>query len=99
MDKLNFMLEILEQLPLIVNKDKNLSSAMERTLHMLAMQKKQNKAADTKSHVSKYNKHDPKLIKLIELIYTNIRKRFQVLSNAYCYLDFKHRDGVSLQDW
>ena len=71
---------------------------MENTLHMLARKKEANKD-DTKSVASRYNKHDPKLIKLMELIYANIRKRFQVLSNAFCYLDFKHREGVSLADW
>lgn len=51
------------------------------------------------SEVVKYDKNDPKLQKLVELVYSNLRKRFQVLANAYCYLDFKNRDGVSLKDW
>ena len=48
---------------------------------------------------SQINKHDPHLQKMLELIYVNIKRRFQILSNAFCYLDFKGRDGVSLQDW
>jgi len=42
------------------------------------------------------DKNDPHLQKLLEMIYANVSKRFQILSNAYCYLDFKQRDGVSL---
>lgn len=45
------------------------------------------------------NKHDPHLMKLLELIYSCIKRRFQVFSNAYCYLDFKNRSGVSYNDW
>jgi len=48
---------------------------------------------------SQINRHDPHLQKLLELIYINVKKRFQVIQNAYSYLDFKGREGVSLQDW
>ena len=49
---------------------------MEHTLTMMAMKRKQFKDDEAKSTISTYNKHDPKLIKLMELIYANIRKRF-----------------------
>ena len=35
----------------------------------------------------------------MELIYSNIKCRFQVFGNAYCYLDFKNRQGVSFDDF
>ena len=33
------------------------------------------------------------------MIYQNIKSRFQVFGNSYCYLDFKSRSAVSLSDW
>ena len=44
-------------------------------------------------------KFDPHLQKLLELIYTNIKGRFTVFGNAYRYLDFRNRMGVSLTDF
>lgn len=37
------------------------------------------------------NKNDPYLHKLCEMIYSNIKSRFQIFANAFCYLDFKSR--------
>lgn len=36
---------------------------------------------------------------LIEVVYQNISKRFQQLGNAFCYMDFMNRGGISLEDW
>jgi len=33
------------------------------------------------------------------MIYANVKARFQNLTNAYCFLDFRDREGVSLTDW
>mmetsp|Transcript_39689 Transcript_39689/g.60815 ORF Transcript_39689/g.60815 Transcript_39689/m.60815 type:complete len:122 (-) Transcript_39689:930-1295(-) len=44
-------------------------------------------------------KYDPYLHKLIELIYGNIKSRFQVFGNAFKYLDFKNREAVSFEDF
>ena len=45
------------------------------------------------------DRNDPRLQKLLELVYANISKRFQIFSNGYCFMDFKSRDGVSYKDW
>ena len=42
------------------------------------------------------DRNDPYLLKLLELVYQAINKRFKVFGNAYFYLDFKQRLGVSL---
>lgn len=44
-------------------------------------------------------KHDPHLKKMLELIYTNVKSRFNVFGNAYRYLDFRNRMGVSQSDF
>lgn len=33
------------------------------------------------------------------MIYSNIKSRFQIFANGYCYLDFKQRQAVSLDDF
>ena len=43
-------------------------------------------------------RHDPHLQKLVELVASNIRERFAIFGNAFRYLDFKNRHGVSLED-
>ena len=45
------------------------------------------------------DRNDPRLQKLLELVYANISKRFQIFSNGFCFMDFKSRDGVSYKDW
>ena len=73
LDRLTLLQEVIENLPLIVSRDKNLSIGMEKTIKM------GNEAAEKKSElpaVVKYDKNDPKLQKLVELIYINIKRRF-----------------------
>lgn len=43
-------------------------------------------------------RQDPHLQKLVELVASNIRERFAIFGNAFRYLDFKNRHGVSLED-
>lgn len=43
-------------------------------------------------------RQDPHLQKLVELVATNIKERFSIFGNAFRYLDFKNRHGVSLED-
>lgn len=50
-------------------------------------------------HRIQHSKNDPHVQKLLEMIYMNVSKRFQVFGNAYCYLDFKNRQRVSLSDF
>jgi hypothetical protein len=103
LDKLAFLHEVLENMPLIVNIDKNMSHEMGKVFaHRSTVDVKSKVAAMGESKsvtASQINRHDPHLHKLMELIYVNIKKRFQMFNNAFCYLDFKGRDGVSLQDW
>ena len=44
-------------------------------------------------------KHDPHLQKLLELIYTSIKSRFTIFANAFRYMDFRSRLGLSAQDF
>lgn len=80
LEKLVFLHEVLENMPLIVNIDKNLSLEMGKVFaHRQAVDVKSKVAAlgETKSlTASQINRHDPHLQKLMELIYVNIKKRF-----------------------
>lgn len=102
-EKLSFLHEVIVNMPLIVTKDKNLSQQMEKVLNEMQKADLSSKIAamgdQVKEAPSNINKHDPHLQKMLELIYVNIKRRFQVISNAFCYLDFKGREAVSLQDW
>jgi hypothetical protein len=102
-EKLLFLIEVIENLPLIIKKDKNLSNQMFKVLNEEKKHKvspdilaSQNDHGPMPSHI---NRHDPHLQKLLELIYANVKKRFQVFTNAYCYLDFNNRGLVSYSDW
>jgi len=44
-------------------------------------------------------KNDSRLQKIIEIIYTNLKQRFNVFGNAFRYLDFKNRIGISQEDF
>lgn len=33
------------------------------------------------------------------MLYVNIKSRFQVFGNSFCYLDFKNRSAVSFSDF
>ena len=44
-------------------------------------------------------KHDPHLQKCVEVVASNIKERFAIFGNAFRYLDFKNRHGVSQEDF
>lgn len=44
-------------------------------------------------------RHDPHLQKLLELIFTNVKSRFTVFGNAFRYMDYRNRMGISPQDF
>lgn len=98
-DKLGFLYDVLQNMPIIVSKDKNLSNQMGLVFSQPRTYDVASKVAamgEEKSTTgSQINRHNPHLQKIMELIYVNIKKRFNIVSNAYCYLDFKARDGVS----
>jgi hypothetical protein len=43
--------------------------------------------------------NDPYLLKLMELIFKNLKSRFQIFGNAFCFLDFKNRGAISFDDF
>lgn len=102
-DKVIKLNEIIQNLPLIINKDKNVSTSIylamdsaRKTQNEKMMQEKtQRKELDGEL----LSKHDPYLQKLCELIYSNINSRFQSFGNGFTYFDFKNRQAVSLDDF
>ena len=95
---------MVHKLPLITSKDVNVSSQMYLTIQdnknrklledeMLKLSKKANAQTELLS------KSDPYLQKLVEMLYVNIKSRFQVFGNSFCYMDFKSRSAVSFSDF
>ena len=85
---------------MITSKDVNFSLELKSLIQAKDDKKNPRNGEANKSPMTTYlDRHDPRLQKLLELVYANISKRFQIFSNGYCFMDFKSREGVSLQDW
>ena len=99
-ERLSVMNEILSRLPVICKKAQNISTSIREAMN--SGEYKKNKVADFEKYHSiqgNASRNDPHVQKLLEMIYMNVSKRFQVFGNAYCYLDFKNRQRVSLSDF
>ena len=89
--------EIINNLPQIISRNSNISSSIDIVIN----EEKNNQAKKQKYNTIEkdrkaldgpiLSKHDPYLHKLCEMIYSNIKSRFQIFANAFCYLDFKSR--------
>ena len=95
--------EIINNLPQIISRNSNISSSID-----IVINEEKNKKADKQKYNTMekkpasgpiLNKNDPYLHKLCEMIYSNIKSRFQIFANGFCYLDFKSRQAVSLDDF
>ena len=112
---MNRLHDMINKLPLITSKDKNISTSIyvainsdkkkkfEKELYPLDKYHKSKELSlsqagdgEAKPLLGRFN---PYLHKLIELIYGNIKCRFQVFGNSFCYLDFKNRQAVSFEDF
>ena len=98
-DKITFLIDIVNALPLICKKDKNASTAIYSALNTGKEKSVKIQEIRERDEHQKASKNDPYIQKLCELIYVNVSKRFQVFGNAYCYLDFKGRQMVSFADF
>ena len=97
--------EIINNLPQIISRNSNISSSIDIVIN----EEKNNQAKKQKYNTIEkdrkaldgpiLSKHDPYLHKLCEMIYSNIKSRFQIFANAFCYLDFKSRQAVSIDDF
>jgi len=106
-EKLEKLDEIVNKLPLIISKDRNVSTS----IYLAINSDKKKKFEQEKYKMNQFQvegfepdrpllgRHNPYLHKLIELIYSNIKCRFQVFGNAFCYFDFKNRQAVSFDDF
>ena len=102
LDRVNQLHDIINWMPMLFKIDKNNSSKMEMAINVDKQNEQKaevRKKYDKKISGPVLDKSDPYLNKLVELIYNNIKSRFQVFGNSFCYLDFKNRQGVSFQDF